>query len=439
MDVLDPPQAALSDERLLAFAERQARPLLLGIPADGDDRVPVPVEATGPDVPLPPGLHRMLDSAPYPRGRVDSDVPVRTRVLGTIAAAAPQRFEVRSAVNPHRAYPAAHCFYSAQLFLLTAGGAWHYDASGHLLRPVAGDAELDRELDGPASLAVVCHLGSVPTRYRELRWSLSLCEAGHLLELLAQVGSAHRLAVRTRRDLPDAALLDRLGLRARDGWTPAGAVELDAPGEGGARPPAAGPDTGMSWAQVLFERSAGRANKGFSPAPVPLAATAAEALLAAIGRAADGVPSAAESGVDVVLASRDVEGLDPGCHLIEDGRARRRIAGPDMDALQRSFAYPATQMSIAGCPAALLMITDHAAAVREGGERGLRLLQLRLGAIAQAAGMALTPHGGFLRPARSFDPDPLAAALRLEPTRLPAYVAPLGVNRFTDLLLDVRR
>lgn len=437
MDVLAPPRpgSGQTSEQLLAFAERQARPLLLRIPTDGDDRERVPVRPTGAPVPLPPNLHRLLESVPYPNGRVAPQTPVPYRVLGTIAAAAPQRFEVRSAVNPHRAYPAAHCFYSAQLFLLADEGAWHYDAAGHRLLPVSGRADLDRALERGVELAVVCHLGGIPTRYRELRWSLSLCEAGHLLELLARAGAAHRLSARTDRAFADARLLDRIGLRAEDGWIPAGLIGLDEDAEAAGEAPGPGP----SWAEVLFERSAGRANKGFAPAPVPLPAEALEAVLRAVDETAAEAGPAAEGGVDVVLIARDAAGLEPGGYLLEPGRPPRPVPAPDMGLVQRHFSYPPTQMAISGCPAALVMIGDHEAAIRSGGERGLRELQLRLGAVAQAAGMAITPHGGFLRPVRSFDPEPLAEALELPPTRLPVYLALMGANRFTDLLLDVRR
>ncbi|MCC3765524.1 hypothetical protein K3N28_20900 [Glycomyces sp. TRM65418] len=440
MEVVDPPWAAtdIDDQHLRGFADRIARPLLLDIATDGDDRVRVPVEPTGPAVPLPAGLHRMLEDAAYPGGGVDSATPLRQRVLGTIAASAPQRFEVRSAVNPHRAYPAAHCFFSAQVFLLAAGGAWHYDAAGHRLWPVSDHADLDAALEGGARLAVISHLGSIPTRYRELRWSLSLCEAGHLSELLAQAAHAHGLPVRLRHDLPDAPLLDRLGLRAADGWIPAAVIEL---GEAADRPhrPAPAHRTGMSWSEVLFERSAGRANKGYTPAPVPLPAEAMAAVLRAVAETTAAVPTAAEGGIDFVLIARQVDGFEPGCYRLEPGRPPRPVAGPDMAAVQRSFSYPPEQMAVSGCPAALLMICDHDAAIRAGGERGLRALQLQMGATAQAAGMSITPHRGFLRPARSFDPDPLAADLGLPSTQLPIYLALMGASRFIDLLLDVRQ
>lgn len=438
MDILEAPRAdsRQTGEQLLAFAERQARPLLLRIPTDGDDRQRIPVAANGTPVPMPANLHRMLERAPYPGGRVPPGTTLPQRILGTIAASAPQRFEVRSAVNPHRAYPAAHCFYSAQVFLLADDAAWHYDAPAHRLTPVAGGGDLDRALESGPELAVVCHLGSIPTRYRELRWSLSLCEAGHLLELLARAAAAHRLRSRTRRDGPDAPLLARLGLRAEDGWIPAGLLQLDPTGPDQAPQE---PGTGMSWAEMLFERTAGRANKGFGPAPEPLGAEAVGAVLRAVDEATAEVPPAADGGVDLYLTARAATGLDPGCHRLEPGRDPRPVPGPDLDLIQRHFSYPPTQMAVSGCPAALLMVADHEAVVRTGGERGLRELQLRLGAIAQAAGMAITPHGGFLRPARSFDPEPLAAALELPPRRLPVYLAPMGANRFTDLLLDVRR
>ncbi|MEU3307659.1 hypothetical protein [Nocardiopsis sp. NPDC006832] len=436
---------------LLTFALRQARPGQLDIAPEGDGRTPVPVRPTGRAVDLPRGLHRLLSGAAYPNGTVPEATPVLRRVLGTIAASGPQRFEVRSAVNPHRAYPASHCFYTAQVFLLTDGAAWHYDVAGHRLWPVGPGpvGDLERELDGTggAALAVIVHVPSLPLRYRELRWALSLCEAGHLTELLAEVGHAHGLPVR-EYPCDGEALFERLGLDPGDGWIQVGVVGLgtrSTPPEGAAGPVRERGRSGVAastsnWAEVLFERSAGRANKGFGAAPGPLPEGVAEAIGPALEQALGPAPRTPDrGGADVLLLAQRVPGLDPGCYRVRPGLSPERLGpGPGMEAVQRAYSYPPTQMDVAGCPAALLFVHDFEAQVAVGGEPLMREAQRQLGAAAQAVGMAMTALGVFLRPARSFDPDLLAAAFGLPEARLPSYLALLGVNRYTDLLLDVR-
>ncbi|GAA4955063.1 hypothetical protein GCM10023224_45730 [Streptomonospora halophila] len=476
------------DDRLLAFAELQARPMRLGIDTDGDDRAPVPVRppaGADADVALPGGLHRDIGEAAYPRGRAADGLPAHRRVFGVLAASGVQRFEVRSAVNPHRGYPAAHCFFAAQTFLLSGGAAWHFDTAGHRLRAVGGAADPAQaptpeaiDAAGGAVLAVLCHPRSIPSRYRELRWALALCEAGHLAELLVQLARAYGLPVRVCRDFPDRAVIAAIGGGAE--WMPACLVELGAaraadalpvaeaaepaaepaPGDpvlavdrrawSGAPPspadrtrpePRAGAGTGRSWSRVVFERSSGHGNKGFTASPVPLAEAALDDAAAALADALGGQRGLGAGGIRTLLLADRVAGRARGLYEIDrTGRTHPLEAepAPGLGAVQRAFSYPLTQMSVTSCAAALVFTMDQRAQLASGGARRLRTAQLDLGAAAQAAGLALSAHGAFLRPARSFDPDLLAADLRLPDDQLPGYIALVGVSRFTDLLLDVR-
>ncbi|KII00239.1 hypothetical protein LP52_02720 [Streptomonospora alba] len=497
------PASDWSDEQLLAFADLQARPMRLGISTEGDDRAPVPVRPLpGPGVPLPGGLHRDLDAAAdddaaraaaavtdtgtvaYPHGRAAPDLPLHRRVLGVLAASGIQRFEARSAVNPHRGYPAAHCFYTAHTFLLADRAGWHFDTAGHRLRPVAAAPE---GTPGPADavtaaggavLAIMCHPRSIPSRYRELRWALALCEAGHLAELLVQSARAYGLPVRLCRDFPDRAVAAAAGVDAGE-WMPACLVELGAaraedalpsadpdpdPGAApqdpvlaadrrawGAAPPASldrtacdprprpGAGTGRSWARVVFERSSGHGNKGFTASPAPLAGAALDDAAAALADALGAQSALGDGGIRTLLLADRIAERAPGLYEIDRaGRARLLGAGPGLAAVQRAFSYPLSQMSVTSCAAALVFTMDQHAQLIRRGPRRLRTAQLDLGAAAQAAGLALSAHGAFLRPARSFDPDLLAAELELPDDQLPGYIALLGTSRFTDLFLDVR-
>lgn len=483
-----PPPAGADRARLLEFVERQARPAALGIELDGDGRVPVPVH-DGVAQPLPETRRRLLDHPAWPHCSIPEETPCSGRVLSLLGSCCVQRYESRSAVNPHRGYAAAHCFFSAHVFLLAGGNVWHLDTTGESLREVAAlgprvspDSAID--FNGGAVLAVLVHPGSIPPRYRELRWALGLCEAGHLTELLVQVGRALGLAPRQRTDFDDAELLTAIGAEAGDEWIPAGLVELgaartrdelsarpgdlhpghhespchdsvvafdraawsEAPGGVAVDRSHANPATttvATTWADVVFERSAGRGNKGFTASPEPLGRDAVTAAMTALADTLGAQPAPAYGGIRALLLTQRVEGTPAGLHEMDARGSLRLLAAagagaPDMRAMQRSFSYPEAQMSVRSCPAALILTTDHRGVVDAGGARRLRTAQLDLGAAAQSVGLAMTAHGGFARPARSFDPDVLAADLGLPAGELPAYIVLLGESRFTDLLLDLR-
>lgn len=480
------PSATACDEgrrALLAFVERQARPSLLGIELDGDGRERLPVSQEGRLHDLPGHVTSPLHQLSWPDRHAAGSVDVAQGVLATVASTCVQRYETRAAVNPHRGYPAAHCFFSAQIFLLAEGRAWHLDTAAHGLREVGvHDGEITpttavRTSRG-AVLAVLLHTGSLPPRYKELRWSLGLLEAGHLTELVVQVARALGLAVRLVRDFVELSVLDAVGARADDGWAPVCLVELGAAQAGkstsqSATPVAAlpapidpvlafertawldecdstpvdcsavtvPPDVGskMTWSDVLFERSAGRGNKGFTASPDPLPRQTLSAVGGAIADALWQRPSISDGGIRTLVVVGRVSEVRPGLYEVDEvGRLRLLATGPDMETIQHAFSYPLTQMSVVSCPAAVVFTVDYRAQLDAGGSRRLRTEQLDLGAAAQAAGLAMTANGGFARPCRSFDPDALASELALAEGEVPAYLALLGVSRFTDLMIDLR-
>lgn len=484
----------------LDLVQLQARPHQVAISLEGDGRPPAPVPEAADDrcVPLPTGLARRQAHLTYPPRPGDPVVPADAdAVLAIVATAGVQRLEPRSAVNPHRAYPAAHCFFAATVWVLAAGSAWVFDPVHHRLVPTGGEALSTRDpvgcfrsavhTDGGAVLAVLGQFEAMPERYHELRWSLVLTECGHLGELLVHGARAMGVPVRTQDHFVDADLLAASG--GGGGLVPATVLELGAADTAGTlsaapvtsasplglpagsaadlvgldrlgwhttdpvQPPTdrsartgAGLTGSAPWSDVLFERSAARANKGMTARPDPLPADAAHDLVAALRDAlgtrhqapGSGQPTSRARHSAYLVAGR-VQGRVPGLHEITDEGAPVLVRELDgMAALQEVFTYPRVEMSIDSCPAGIVLTTDYQRLLEDAGPRALRLSQVDNGRALQAAGLALTLHDAFLRPARSYDTDRLAELLHLPDGTLPVYVGLVGQSRFTDLLMDVR-
>jgi hypothetical protein len=477
---------------LLDFAERQARPSRLAISLDGDGRPPVPIPARAAErrVPLPDGFARRLAHLTYPPSTTRArGTATAAAVLDVVSATAVQRVEPRSAVNPHRGYPAAHCFFAATVVVLAGGSAWAFDEVDGSLVPLdeaRTDAAAERfaravEMAGGAVLLVLGEFTGVPARYQELRWSLLLSECGHLSELLVHAARTSGLDVRVQDHFADEQVLAAVG-HGTDRWTPVTAVELGrtelaselgradasnvvvvAHGQRGVggdphradrlawnprdpEVPAVDRTLGsfvatvsMPWPDVVFERSAARSNKGFTPRLRALDREVVSAAVEALADALHHVAPASDGGLTAYLLASRVTGIVPGMHLVGRRGELTQVSTRDgMAAVQEAFSYPREEMAIGRSPAAFVITADFLRQAEAGGARGLRLGQLDQGRAMQAAGLALTVHSGFLRPVRSFDPDRLAVSLALPGRELPVYVGLVGESRFTDLLMDVR-
>lgn len=479
----------------LDLVQLQARPTDVDIALEGDGRPEAPVPESTHDrcVPLPTGLARRqahLTHPPRPDvepGQVDADA-----VLAIVAAAGVQRLEPRSAVNPHRGYPAAHCFFAATVWVLADGNAWVFDPVHHRLVPTAGEALVALDplacfrsavaAEGGALLAVLGQFEAMPERYHELRWSLVLTECGHLGELLVHGARAAGVPVRTQDHFVDADVLAASGATGAAGLVPATVVELGAADTAGTLsaapatpagtlPPPVGSAADLEaldrlgwqtadpgrpaadrsdlsrprlmgsapWPEVLFERSAARANKGMTARPDPLPAGAAHDLVAALRDVVEAGHRTPRAGRTAYVVAGRIEGWEAGLHEITDGGPTVLVSRIDgMAALQEVFNYPRVQMAIDSCPAGIVLTADYQRLVEDAGPRALRTSQVDNGRALQAAGLALTLHDAFLRPARSYDTDRLAELLHLPDGTLPVYVGLVGQSRFTDLLMDVR-
>ncbi|MEO6703549.1 MAG: hypothetical protein ABI140_08600 [Jatrophihabitantaceae bacterium] len=480
------------------FAHLQARPSLIfarpgARPGTVGKRIAETVAtiryADAPAVRLGQDLHAPLSQLDYPDGRGEPAADSLHTLL--VAAGGYQRHEPHNTYNAHRGYPSAQCMFPTELFLCTEAGSWHYDAAQHQLRPV-GRRPVGQPPSAPgqvSSLIIAARPGKLPEYYRELQWSLSLCEAGHLTELLLALATALGLAPRLRTDFDDQAALRRIGAEQFDGWLPAAVIELgsaDLPlatvaadgswqvaddpvlaidrlgWQAGRTDPAstAGPVRWPSqpgteialpavtrppatWAQLLFERSSGRATGGFAAAPEPMPLqplVAALEQLRSTAASSWGGPTGTASGQGILVIAEQVVGLPDGLYewSLADAGLRLRKPGRHLAEVQRAFFYPETVTRVSTCNFVLLQVLDYTAILAERGVRALRTSQLELGALAQAASLSMTADGGFLRPCRSFDTDRLATLAGLTGGQTVSYLCLGGRSRFTDLLLDLR-
>ncbi|MEU6652813.1 hypothetical protein ABZ904_26110 [Streptomyces sp. NPDC046900] len=484
-------------EDILEFVRVQARPDLVfshqggrGAAAGAADPTPIRSVSSSP-VPLDRGLSALLADTPYPEVAADSAKQPRSRRLQCLLqqAAGFQRYEPGNAFNTHRAFPSAQCKFPSEVFLSVGEGTWYFDAARHELRPVGNGAaapDLWAAVDAgaPAVVIVLGRPGSLPGYYRELRWSLTLCEGGHLLGLTAQLARTLGFDAHVLTDFDDQALLQRAGAEPGDQWLPVGLVALDGADAALTRTDPewpvdqdpvlrmdrhawqedAGPDAGTagglhpavrpaphrvvassrSWGDVLFERSSGRAPGGFTASPELLPSTAVPELLDAISDAAamdwGGLLGGAEPGILLHLAVERAAGIDDGIYAYDamTGKLTQQQHGARLAEVQQSFFYPQQVTRVDSCNVAIFGSINYAGILASHGPRALRLAQIQLGALMQAGALACAASGLFLRPCRSFSPDGLGALIGLGDQETVSYLCLAGKSRFADLLLDQR-
>lgn len=421
----------------------------------------------------------------FPQPVVDAVSMPRSKRLQALlrAAAGFQRHEASHAFNAHRSHPSAQSKYPTELFVGIGDTTWHYDGAWDGLRPVGTTADdvpwgaLDE--GAPAFLAVLGRPNRLPAYYRELQWALTLCEQGHLAAMATQLARVLGFGAEVLVDFDDQGLLERIGAVPGDVWFPGVIIGLDgerpgfprsagewpAPSEswldadrrawmrhassagvgGGAHVPVppssvALPAPSRPWSSVLFDRSGGRAPGGLTASPERLpAGVLGAALSAASDAAADWFPPGRD-GVEIFAVVQRTPDVEDGIYAWDPGtrRLEPREAGPHLAAVQQAFYYPRTVTRVDTCNVALCCAVDYDAALGIEGPRGLRLAQLRFGALMQASAMVCAAHDVFLRPCRSFDPDALGALLGVRPGLTVGYLSLVGRSRYTDLMLDMR-
>jgi lambda repressor-like predicted transcriptional regulator len=447
------------------------------------------------------GVTASLREAPYPLTSVRAgsgpgpSAPVDALLAGALGV---QRHEPCNPYNPHGAIPSARSAFAATAFAVEGGSVWRYLPFRHEVErvgavPLAAGAQ-DRS--GVVHVCLVARYAAIPSGYGELRYALSVLEAGHAVANLVMVGMALGLHSRVDLAFVDDGLLELLRLDARDGWIPCAVVTF-APDADGARTaplpfgavvrvtasPAAedevasvdragwidgpalgewsprrgltpavvegdGDDaedaSGHDLATVLWRRSSGRGPRGLSAsfASVPSVALRRAAREGARrdllwgSVASDGV----SAGLRFVWVTERVDGVVDGIHSYDrrTGRLETVREGRFFARLQDGFSYPPTATAITTMNVVGFAVADHPAIVAALGPRGWRLANLEMGAAMQAASLAFASAGMFARPCRSFHEYVLDDVLGVDPSETVGYELIAGVDRFSDLSLDLR-
>jgi hypothetical protein len=471
----------MTTAELAEFAFLQARPAIIFSRESPPAVEPLPPirHLDAPPMDLLPGLTGLLEKLRYPHGGHAPDVPQAVQVL--LAATGHQRYEPCNTYNTHRAFPSAQGKVPTEVFLRTADGCWHYDADRHQLRAVTGKGDLRDALSGPLSVIVAGRPGTLPDYYRELRWALTLCELGHAIELLTSLAHALGLPARLRTTFDDKSVLAEIGALPGDAWLPGAVLDLTPDVEHWPTPNSAWPDVvdpvlradqlcwtpgptkslpadpsdgtnvdlptssapTSSWAEVLYERTSGRAIGGFSASPETLPLPILSDILHAARTAATtrwGDAVGTSTGLRLLLMVERVDKLEDGLYEwpLTTGPLRLLRPGRLLASLQEVYFYPREVTRVDTCNIAAMFVVDYEQVLQTQGPRALRLSQLEMGAIAQASSLAAATTETFLRPSRSYDTDRLIKLLGL-PTQLTVgYLCLGGRSRLHDLLLDMR-
>ncbi len=389
------------------------------------------------------------------------------------------RHEPQGTYNSHRAYPSARCLFPVNVYVLLGRDAYRYEPLRHALRPV-GDAPAIQETTAGATIALVGSYASIPAAYGPLRHALTVLEGGHALRAAGTCAAALGLAPAVELAFADEELLARLRLPADGSFGPLALLGLDAapaastsrlaeprppldvvseleracwlrerdvepyrrrrrlPGTAG--PPGARllPSTPTASPRplrdVLYARTAGRGSGGLSASAAPIPATLVHAA------AADAIHPPPRCGTRLLVVAERVAGLADGIHEVhaEDGTISTLRAGRFLAGVQRAFSYPPETTNICSMNLAWMLVTDTRAVLDRFGPRGLRLAHLEMGAIAQALASSLSAGGMFARPIRSYHEAVLDALLGLSPSESVGYQLLCGVQRFPDVVFDLR-
>ncbi|MGL5866320.1 MAG: hypothetical protein ACRCYX_10705 [Dermatophilaceae bacterium] len=452
------------------FLDRQARAWQIDPVDDGSSGRGLRLRA-GARWDLPRHLYRTVADVAF-GDRVETSPEPGTDVLTVLALAAGiTRYEPRNSYNCHRATPSARSCMAAEVLLRTDAGCWRFDPARHALVST-GDPNIEPDLRAGVDIVVVANTAALPPWYEDLRWSLALLESGHLLATLSSVCAVLRLDHRVALRFPDAATLATVGLAGDDAALPAALLTIRG---GAARPfdpaglPVGSDDpvvrfdrsgwvedellgadipipsgrqlASRSWEQVLFERSAGRVNKGFSCSTRPLPAGVVGAVASSVsGMWLPGVTGATvDPSLRVHLVVERVDQLATGVYLVRpDGQLEWRFASAGMADVASCFPYNPSLTDLSSASIAVVVSSPVAEGFARGGARAARYSQIAAGAHLQRMSLAAADAEVFLRPLRSFDPDALGSVVRADDGSLPVYAGVAGRTRFVDLLLDVR-
>ncbi|EFL19625.1 predicted protein [Streptomyces sp. C] len=238
---------------------------------------------------------------------------------------------------------------------------------------------------------------------------------------------------------PDPALAEVVAVnRTQRGGGPAAPLA-------GAIPELPG-ERGPSWADVLFERTAGRMPRrlsGMNGRRRQVPHTALTDAAAWLSVPPPGPLRAVADAIRVTAVVQDVDGFAAGRYEVRGSRVEARdTAGTRLHArLEREYGYPLTPGN--GCDVrhatTLWFLTARPARlVEEFGPAGWTLAQYAAGWMTQGLSLSAAAHGLYARPARAFDEIPAQRLLGLEPDETVLLSVISGTGRFTEQVWDMR-
>lgn len=444
--------------------------------------------------PLPHGTTELLERAPFPHGRPAAPAPPPA-ALGhaLVTAFGLQRREPENPFNDHRPYPSVRARFPVQAFVQDAHRATVLDLHRHALVGLGADPGTGGPAEPAAEVLLAGRYTRLPDSYRWFRGSLVHLEMGIALRQLALGLELFGLRGTVRLPGPATApLLTALGPGAEEEWSLPLSVGVDAaafpaadplpaPGpaprddagapphrvdpvldetvalnrtqefDGPAEPltsalPAGGPASPLSWAEVLWRRSAGRMPRGMYgmsgrrrtvPAEV-LAETARWLAVPPPG------PTLAEiaGAVRVTGVVQGVAGHRDGVHHLVDGRPVLVREDPGAAAeLEAHYGYrvdPYNGGDIRHATAVWFLSVRPRELVERFGRGAFTAAQYVAGWQSQGISLAAAAAGLYARPARAFREIPSQRVLGLPADEMVLCTVITGTPRYRGLLCDLR-
>ncbi|MFY0509323.1 hypothetical protein ACOMD4_02830 [Streptomyces anulatus] len=438
----------------------------------------LPEAALGDRTPLPRGTTELLERAPYPHGRAGAP-RARADALGhaLVAGFGLQRREPENPFNDHRPYPSVRAKFPVQVFVRDGRHRRVLDLYRHAL---TGVGRQDGAA-GPLEVALAGRYTRLPDSYRWFRSSLVGLELGVNLRQLCLGLELFGLPGRLR--LPDrnaAGLLTDFGLTPEAEWSLPLTVALEdggpplaaAPAERAADPvldgiltvnrsqdftgpsaplgpsvPAGLPrDGALSWAEVLWRRSAGRMPRGMygmsgRRRPVPERTLRETVSWLSVPPPGPHLAAAWEE-LRLTAVFQGIEGHADGVWHLRDGRPTLHQARPGAAAeLETHYGYPVTPYAggdVRHASAVWFLSAHPRRLVERLGPGGFTAAQYAAGWAAQGISLAAAATGLYARPVRAFQEVMTRQILGLDPDEMIVCAAITGTPRFEGLLCDLR-
>ncbi|MFH9265363.1 hypothetical protein ACH4KN_14055 [Streptomyces sp. NPDC017546] len=438
----------------------------------------LPEAALGDRTPLPRGTAELLERAPYPHGRAGAPRE-RADALGhaLVAGFGLQRREPENPFNDHRPYPSVRAKFPVQVFVRDGRHRRVLDLYRHAL---TGVGRQDGAA-GPLEVALAGRYTRLPDSYRWFRSSLIGLELGVNLRQLCLGLDLFGLSGKLR--LPDrdaAGLLTDFGLTPESEWSLPLTVALEDGGPPAAAPPAeraadpvldgiltvnrsqdfTGPsaplgpsvpaglprDGTLSWAEVLWRRSAGRMPRGMygmtgRRRPVP-ERTLREAVSWLNVPPPGPHLAAAWEELRLTAVFQGIEGHADGVWHLRDGRPVLHRAQPGAaSVLEEHYGYPVTPYAggdVRHASVVWFLSASPRRLVERLGPGGFTAAQYAAGWAAQGISLAAAATGLYARPARAFQEVPTKQLLGLDAEEMIVCAAITGTPRFEGLLCDLR-